>query len=154
MRSASDRGNSIACIRTFLEATDAIKAAGSSLEVAEDFAEHKDHSHGGAFTMVLRSMRTLYLIRSVSIGRAIHPRALSSCWLTVTVRMTRYGRVGLDVTIKALKFVRIARKGTEKKTKESINGAKRIGKAGRQYLFTPMYFTVGAKKDVTAVNAD
>lgn len=43
LRSGMERGNGIACIRTSGEAKDAMKAAGFTLEVAEDLAaSHKD----------------------------------------------------------------------------------------------------------------
>lgn len=39
----------------------------------------------------------------------------------------------------------IARKGTVKISKEMIHGGDCIGEAGRDKLFTPMYFMVGVK---------
>ena len=42
LRSGIERGNGIACIRTSTEASDAMRAAGFTLKVAENLAEHRD----------------------------------------------------------------------------------------------------------------
>lgn len=61
--------------------------------------------------------------------------------------MTKPGRVGLDLVIKLLELVGVARKGTSKMAKEMIHGGDCIAEAGKQFLFTPMYFMVGKKAD-------
>jgi sterol 24-C-methyltransferase len=59
--------------------------------------------------------------------------------------MTAPGRVALDVVIRMLELVGVARKGTATMAKEMIHGGDCIAEAGRNQLFTPMYFMVGRK---------
>ena len=61
--------------------------------------------------------------------------------------MTGPGRIGLDIMIRILELVGVARKGTAKMAKEMIHGGDCIATAGRDKLFTPMFFMVGRKPD-------
>lgn len=56
--------------------------------------------------------------------------------------------MGLDVVIKFLELVGVARKGTAKMAKEMIHGGDCIAEAGKRFLFTPMYFMMGLKGEM------
>lgn len=67
-----------------------------------------------------------------------------SDWIRVG-RMTAPGRVALDVVIRVLELVGVARKGTAKIAKEMFHGGDCIAEAGQEKMFTPMYFMLGSK---------
>jgi sterol 24-C-methyltransferase len=122
-----ERGNGIACIRTSDEAQDAMRKAGFLLERAENLAEHKDPLPWWYFC----AGGTEYALGWKDWGRV--------------VRMTGPGRIALDLFIRGLELVGVARRGTAKMAKEMIAGADCIAEAGRDMLFTPMYFMIGLK---------
>ncbi|KAF2012752.1 S-adenosyl-L-methionine-dependent methyltransferase [Aaosphaeria arxii CBS 175.79] len=127
LRAGMERGNGIACIRTSAEASDAIKVAGFTLEVAENLAEHEDPLPWWYFCD----------------GETKYAQSVAD-WFRV-VRMTKPGRVGLDIVIRLLELAGVARKGTAKMAKEMIHGGDCIAEAGKQHMFTPMYFMLGLK---------
>ncbi|KAF2680437.1 S-adenosyl-L-methionine-dependent methyltransferase [Lentithecium fluviatile CBS 122367] len=130
LRHGIERGNGIACIRTSHEAQDAMKQAGFALVVAEDLAEHNDPLPWWYFF----AGDTKFVQEWTDWGRV--------------ARMTGPGRVALDMAIRGLEFLGVARKGTAVMAKEMIHGGDCIAEAGRDGLFTPMVFMIGLKPDV------
>lgn len=127
LRHGMERGNGIACIRTSAEAQDAMGKAGFVIEAAEDLADHKDPLPWWYFC----AGDTEYAQGWADWGRV--------------ARMTSVGRVVLDLVIRGLEVVRVARKGTAKMAKEMIHGGDCIAEAGRNKLFTPMFLMIGLK---------
>ncbi|KAF2649369.1 sterol 24-C-methyltransferase [Lophiostoma macrostomum CBS 122681] len=125
LRYGMERGNGIACIRTSTEAQDAMKKAGFAIEVAEDLAAYQDALPWWYFCA----------------GDTKYAQGLAD-WGRIA-RMTAPGRVALDVVIRILELLGVARKGTAAMAKEMIHGGDCIAKAGRNYLFTPMFLMIG-----------
>lgn len=129
LHNGMERGNGFACIRTSTEAEEAMKNAGFTLEIAENLAFHKDPLPWWYFCS----------------GDIKYASEMED-WLRVA-RITCPGRIALDWVIKGMELIGIAGKGTAKMAKEMIRGADCIAEAGRDMLFTPMYFMVGLKPE-------
>ncbi|KAK2758973.1 hypothetical protein FQN54_003071 [Arachnomyces sp. PD_36] len=129
IRLGIERGNGIANMMSREHATESIKAAGFTLEHAEDLARRPD------------DIPWYYPLA----GELQHVR---NPWDLFTVlRMTELGRKSMESLLTILETVRIAPSGTAETANELSLGARHLVAGGKQRLFTPMYLMIAKKPE-------
>lgn len=131
IRLGIERGDGIANMMTRAHAVDAIKAAGFTLEYAEDLAERPDKIPwyaplAGEFWTNSRNLWDLFS----------------------SLRLTRMGRTAVSTVLRVLETVRMAPPGTAETADELARGADSLVAGGREGLFTPMYLMIAKKPEV------
>jgi sterol 24-C-methyltransferase len=132
IRLGIERGDGIANMTTRTHAVAAIKAAGFTLEHAEDLAARPDRIPWYApLAGELQYVRSLW-----DLGSAI--------------RLTRLGRTAFSTILRVLESVRMAPSGTAETAEELALAADNLVAGGRDGLFTPMYFMIAKKPEQDA----
>jgi sterol 24-C-methyltransferase len=127
IRLGIERGDGIANMMTREHAVEAIKAAGFTLEHAEDLATRPDR------------IPWYYPLA----GELQYVRGL---WdLASAMRLTRLGRSAFSTLLRVLEACRVAPSGTAETADELALAADNLVAGGQQGLFTPMYFMIGRK---------
>lgn len=127
IRLGIERGNGIANMTSRKHAVESIKAAGFSLEHAEDLAERPDE------------IPWYYPLA----GELCHVQNLKD--LFTVLRTTNLGRTAMGSLLSVLERLRMAPPGTAETANELSLAADNLVAGGKQGLFTPMYFMIGKK---------
>jgi sterol 24-C-methyltransferase len=126
IRLGIERGDGIARMQTRKHAEEAIKAAGFTLEHAEDLAARPD------------TIRWYYPIT----GKLKRPGL--TAWIGNLVQ-TRVGRSCVGMLLSILELVRIVPAGTARTSRELALAADNLVAGGEEEIFTPMYFMIAKK---------
>lgn len=129
IRLGIERGNGIANMMSRKHAEESIKAAGFTLEHADDLAERPDE------------IPWYYPLA----GELRHVRNL---WDLFTVlRITKLGRAAMGSLLNVLETVRMAPPGTAETAGELSLAADNLTAGAKLGLFTPMYFMIAKKPE-------
>lgn len=129
IRLGIERGNGIANMASRAHAEAALRSAGFEVEFMEDLAEEKRND-----------VKPWYAPLTGDWSQAHGMLDLLSC-----VRLTGWGRRGIETLLGVLETVRMAPPGTRRTARELADGAQALVDGGREGLFTPMYLMVAKK---------